>query len=335
MRSWIKSIGAALVVAFMAAGVYTLYINWTNSGNPLNPTPTLTREGEMGKIKVVTSTNVWASVVEIVGGEWVEVTAIIDDPMQDPHSYEASARDQLSVSEADLVIANGGGYDDFLTQLVEASEGERIFLKLVEGEHIHAGEAGTGDAHAEEGHGEEHGHDHEHGNEHIWYELEMVAKAADMIRESIVELRPESASAITEKYDFFIAELANLEIRIEAVRERIQGTGFLATEGVGNLLLEDAGFVNQTPEALADAVEEETEVPASALKRAQDLLRNGIVSLMVVNQQVSDQVSEQLETLAVSEGVPVLKLSELITEPNQDYLDWMASILDQLQEAVY
>jgi zinc/manganese transport system substrate-binding protein len=335
MRSWIKSIGAALVVAFMAAGVYTLYINWTNSGNPLNPTPTLTREGDMGKIKVVTSTNVWASVVEIVGGEWVEVTAIIDDPMQDPHSYEASARDQLAVSEADLVIANGGGYDDFLTQLVEASEGERIFLKLVEGEHIHAGEAGTGDAHAEEGHGEEHGHDHEHGNEHIWYELEMVAKAADMIRESIVELRPESASAITEKYDFFIAELANLEIRIEAVRERIQGTGFLATEGVGNLLLEDAGFVNQTPEALADAVEEETEVPASALKRAQDLLRNGIVSLMVVNQQVSDQVSEQLETLAVSEGVPVLKLSELITEPNQDYLDWMASILDQLQEAVY
>jgi hypothetical protein len=43
---------------------------------------------------------------------------------------------------------------------------------------------------------------------------------------------------------------------------------------------------------------------------------------MVVNQQVSDPVSEQLEKLAVREGVPVLKLSELITDPNQDYLDW-------------
>lgn len=340
MRSWMKSIGAALLVAFMAVGLYTIYINWTNSGDPANPNPTLTREGEMGKIKVVTSTNVWASVVEIVGGEWVEVTAIIDDPMQDPHSYEASARDQLAVSEADLVIANGGGYDDFLTQLVEASEGERIFLKLVEGEHIHAGEAHageahSGEAHSEEGHGHEHGHDHEHGNEHIWYELEMVAKAADMIKESIIELRPESSAAVTEKYDFFISELANLEIRIEAVRERTQGTGFLATEGVGNLLLEDAGFTNQTPEALADAVEEETEVPATALKRAQDLIRNGLISVLVVNQQVTDQVSEQLERLAISEGVPVLKLSELITDPNQDYLDWMASILDQLQEAVY
>ena len=335
MRSWMKSIGAALLVAFMAVGLYTIYINWTNSGDPANPNPTLTREGEMGKIKVVTSTNVWASVVEIVGGEWVEVTAIIDDPMQDPHSYEASARDQLAVSEADLVIANGGGYDDFLTQLVEASEGERIFLKLVEGEHIHAGEAHAGEAHSEEGHGAEHGHDHEHGNEHIWYELEMVAKAADMIKESIIELRPESSAAVTEKYDFFISELANLEIRIEAVRERTQGTGFLATEGVGNLLLEDAGFTNQTPEALADAVEEETEVPATALKRAQDLIRNGLIAVLVVNQQVTDPVSQQLERLAISEGVPVLKLSELITDPNQDYLDWMASILDQLQEAVY
>lgn len=328
MRSWIKSIGAALVVAFMAAGLYTLYINWTNSGDPLNPTPTLTREGEMGKIKVVTSTNVWASVVEIVGGEWVEVTAIISDPMQDPHSYEASARDQLAVSEADLVIANGGGYDEFLVQLVEASETKPILLKLVEGEHVHFGETHSGEELTKPDH-------HSHDNEHIWYELEMVSAAAKMIEESIVELRPESAAAISEKLAFFNSELQNLEIRIEAVRERLQGTGFLATEGVGNLLLEDAGFTNLTPEALADAIEEETEVPASALKRAQDLIRNGLVAVLVVNQQTADQVSEQLEKLAVREGVAVLKLSELITEPNQDYLDWMASILDQIQEAVY
>ncbi len=328
MRSWIKTIGAALVVAFMAAGLYTLYINWTTSGNPLNPTPTLTREGEMGKIKVVTSTNVWASVVEIVGGEWVEVTAIIEDPLQDPHSYEASARDQLAVSEADLVIANGGGYDDFLVQLVDASETKPILLKLVEGEHLHFGETHAGAELTTPDH-------HSHDNEHIWYELEMVASAATMIQESIVELRPESAAALTEKLNFFNTELDNLEIRIEAIRERLQGTGFLATEGVGNLLLEDAGFTNLTPEALADAIEEETEVPASALKRAQNLIRNGLVSVLVVNEQTSDPVSQQLEQLANSEGVVVLKLSELIVDPNQDYLDWMAGILDQIQEAVY
>jgi len=55
----------------------------------------------------------------------------------------------------------------------------------------------------------------------------------------------------------------------------------------------------------------------------------------VVNEQMADPVSEQLEKLALAEGVAVLRLSELITQPNQDYLDWIASILDQIQEAVY
>jgi zinc/manganese transport system substrate-binding protein len=113
------------------------------------------------------------------------------------------------------------------------------------------------------------------------------------------------------------------------------GLGFIATEGVGNLLLEEAGFVNQTPDALADAIEEEREVPATALKQAQDLIAGKVVSLVVVNEQQLDQVSELLVESANASGVPVVQLSELISEPAMDYLDWMASILDHLQEAIY
>src|SRR5210317_202369 len=166
MRSWIKIIGSALTVAFVAAGLYTIFVNFTTTGDPEGDTsaqssPTLTREGQTGAIQVATSTNVWASVVEILGGEWVEVTAIIDDPLQDPHSYEASARDQLTISEAELVNANGGGYDEFVGQLLSALDGERVFLELVEGEHSHLGE----EEHADEGeeeHSEDHADEHDH-----------------------------------------------------------------------------------------------------------------------------------------------------------------------------
>lgn len=333
MRSWIKSIGAALVVAFMAAGLFTVYINLTGNGENPSPSPTLTREGETGKIQVVTSTNVWGSITEILGGEWVEVRAIVEDPLQDPHSYEASARDQLAVNQAELVIANGGGYDEFLEQLVSASEGDRVFLKLVEGEHIHADEAAAHSGeHAEEEHAEE-GHDH--GNEHIWYDFAEVAKAAEHIVEAIVELRPESFDDVNKNYDFFITELSNLELRVEATCGKTTCVGFLATEGVGNLLLEDSGFVDETPEELANAIEEETEVPPAALKRAQDLIKGGVISFLVVNEQVIDPVTEQLEKLAREEGLPVIRFSEMITNPEWDYLDWMANNLDLIQEAVY
>jgi zinc/manganese transport system substrate-binding protein len=335
MRSWIKIIGSALTVAFVAAGLYTIFVNFTTTGDPegdpsAQPSPTLTREGETGPIQVATSTNVWGSVVEILGAEWVEVTAIIDDPLQDPHSYEASARDQLTLSEAELVIANGGGYDEFVGQLLAALDGERIFLELVEGEHTHLGE----EVHSEETE-EEHSDEHDHGNEHIWYDIHAVEEASEMIVEAITELRPESFDRVNQNFDFFMAELENLEIRLEALREKALGLGFIATEGVGNLLLDEAGFINQTPEALADAIEEEREVPAAALKQAQDLISGKVVSLVVVNEQQLDQVSDLLVEAANAAGVPVVELSELISEPGMDYLDWMASILDQLQEAVY
>lgn len=341
MRSWIKIIGSALTVAFVAAGLYTIFVNFTTTGDPegnpsAQPSPTLTREGETGAIQVATSTNVWASVVEILGAEWVEVTAIIDDPLQDPHSYEASARDQLTLSEAELVIANGGGYDEFVGQLLAALDGERIFLELVEGEHSHLGEEDHSDEHADEDHAdEEHSDEHDHGNEHIWYDIHAVEEASEMIVEAITELRPESFDRVNQNFDFFMAELENLEIRLEALREKALGLGFIATEGVGNLLLDEAGFINQTPEALADAIEEEREVPAAALKQAEDLISGKVVSLVVVNEQQLDQVSDLLVEAANAAGVPVVELSELIAEPGMDYLDWMASILDQLQEAVY
>jgi zinc/manganese transport system substrate-binding protein len=70
---------------------------------------------------VVASTNVYGDIAKVVGGDNVSVTAIINKTSQDPHSYEATAQDRLAVSKADLVVENGGGYDDFLHTLVEDS----------------------------------------------------------------------------------------------------------------------------------------------------------------------------------------------------------------------
>ena len=80
-----------------------------------------------GKLQIVASTNVWGDIAKQVGGDLVEVTSIIDSPNKDPHSYEATARDQLAVKKADLVIANGGGYDDFIETLSAAAGNKPIF----------------------------------------------------------------------------------------------------------------------------------------------------------------------------------------------------------------
>jgi zinc/manganese transport system substrate-binding protein len=275
------------------------------------PSPTLTREGDTGVIKVVASTNVWANIIELVGGEWVEVTAIIDSAAKNPHSYEVSASDQLAVNDAELVIYNGGGYDDFMLTLISAAPETKTVLSMIS-------QADWDES----------------DNEHVWYDLGRVEKAAEDLAAVITELRPEAFGEINTNYDFFIRELANLEIRVEALRDRALGLGVIAPEGIANQMLTLSGFINMTPNALAMAIEEEREVPLTALNETKALLEGQLAILLVTNSQVSDQISEELIRVAQASGASVVEFSELLPG-GLDYLDWMAQVIDQLQEAIY
>jgi zinc/manganese transport system substrate-binding protein len=309
-------VGLALIVS--GALLFGLAVNFfQNQGS--EPTQTAT---PTGPIKVVASTNVYGSIAKFLGGDFVDVTSIITDAKQDPHSYEATARDQLAIAEAELVIYNGGGYDEFIPTLLAAAEGEPHVIEIVNGEHAHESES---EAHA----------DHDHANEHVWYDIELVRVAAEHIANDISSLRPDSLQTVTANYDLFISELDNLQLRLDALRDRSIGMGMIAVEGVGNLMLEHAGFVDQTPEELTNAIEEDREVPAAALKDAKLLIENKLVSIVIVNLQQQDSVTDQLIASAEKAGVPVVALSELIPDPTWDYLDWMANNVDKLQEAIY
>jgi zinc/manganese transport system substrate-binding protein len=240
--------------------------------------------------------------------------------MQDPHSYEASARDQLAVNDAELIVMNGGGYDDFMTALIQASEDVKIVQMAVP----LAESTDESDVHA-----------HSHDNEHVWYDFDAVGEFSENFVAALTDIRPESFTDVNKNFDTFKVELDNLQVRLEGLAGHSLGLSVVATEGVGNLLLEHAGFENLTPEALADAIEEETEVPPAALAETETLIKNNLVSILITNLQVEDQVSQRLRKLAEAEGVPVVQLSELIPEAGLNYFDWMNQVLDQIQEAVY
>jgi zinc/manganese transport system substrate-binding protein len=320
MKKWIFGIIAAAVAGLLAVFVIAPGI-FNPSANPSNSaSPEVTRTGPTGVVKVLATTNVWGDIAKQLGGDWVEVTVILDDPMQDPHSYEASARDQLAVNDAEVIVMNGGGYDEFMTALIQASEDVKIVQMAVPV----AESTGESDVHA-----------HSHDNEHVWYDFDAVGEFSENFVAALTEIRPESFNDVNKNFDTFKVELDNLQVRLEGLAGHSLGLSVVATEGVGNLLLEHAGFENLTPEALADAIEEETEVPPAALAETETLIKNNLVSILITNLQVEDQVSERLRKLAEAEGIPVVQLSELIPEAGLNYFDWMNQVLDQIQEAVY
>ncbi|MFF5990860.1 metal ABC transporter solute-binding protein, Zn/Mn family [Prauserella flavalba] len=286
---------------------------------------------EDGRISVVASTNVWGSVVEAVGGDHVDVKSIVEDPSADPHSYQASAEDAADVQDAQLLVYNGGGYDEFFEQLAgQNSGGEPVVAFEGEG-HAH-GDEHAGE-HAGEG-GEEHGHDHGEVNEHVWYDLHVVAEVADKVAARLSELDAGAKQTFTDNAEAFKADLDELTQRIEKIGTDHPGTKVVATEPVAHYLLESAGITDATPHDYAEAIENETDVPVAAQQQVTELVSGKQVRAVVNNSQTVTPVTEKLVGTAKDAGVPVVDVTETLPEGTTDYIAWMSTQVDALAGAL-
>lgn len=116
------------------------------------------------EVRVAATTSVIQDLASQVGGDRVEVTSIV--PIGgSPETFQPSPSDAGRVSEADVVLENGLGLDDWIEDLVESAGNEdQIVVEVSEGlEPIEGG----GHDHGSEEHGDEHeAHEEEHGEEH-------------------------------------------------------------------------------------------------------------------------------------------------------------------------
>jgi len=258
---------------------------------------------EPSGVPVVASTSVYGDLVATVGGDRVSVTSLIDGPNQDPHSFEASARDQLAVSRAELILLNGGGYDPFMDGLVSASGTDAVVLDAFE-------LSGLGP------------------NEHVWYDLTAMSALTGTIADALADLDPEGADA-------YAANAATLQQALDELAAGIPDVGGDAalTEPVPEYLLARFGLVNVSPPAFTEAIEEGDDVPPAALQQLLDLVADGGVALLAYNAQTASSETERVRVAAEAAGVPVVDFTELLPE-GQSYLAWMTANVEAITAAV-
>lgn len=86
-----------------------------------------------GALKVVATTTVFQDIIRNVGGDLVVVDSIIPAGVG-PEDYEPAPDDAKKLADADLIVSNGVGLDDFLDGLIDAAgEGDAARLVLGEG----------------------------------------------------------------------------------------------------------------------------------------------------------------------------------------------------------
>ena len=304
-------LGLLLAVAAMLAACSS---SSSTAVGPGTSTGSSSTAGNPAPIKVVTSTDVWGSIVSAIGAERVTVVSIISDSSADPHSYEASARNQLAASRAAVIVENGGGYDDFINRMVGSAGSKATVVNAVDV----SGYAATDGADV---------------NEHVWYDFPTVEKVAARIESALTAADPAHAAEFAANTKSFADKVAGLEQREAEIKAKSAGVGVAITEPVPLYMLSAAGLDDKTPGAFSEAIESDSDAPASVVAQTLALFDDKQVKALVYNEQTTGPQTQLVLAAAKRNGIAVVPVTETLPA-GTDYLSWMTANLDAIAKAV-
>jgi zinc/manganese transport system substrate-binding protein len=268
--------------------------------------------GASHRVKVVAAENFWGDIASQVGGGNASVTSIISDPTADPHQYESDARDAAAVADADLVIVNGAGYDDFVSKLLSSTSHKgRVVLTVAD--LLHAGN----DA-----------------NPHLWYDLPRIPEVARAIESALARAEPSDRAGFEANLATFLASLAPLDRIVGTIKTKYAGAPVAYTERVPRYLLDAAGLTVASPPGFARAIEDGNEPSAGDTQSMDDLISNHRVRVLLYNAQATSAVTKHVQDLAHSAGVAVVGVTETMPKNEPSYRSWQQHQLEALLRAL-
>ncbi|HEY0280325.1 MAG TPA: zinc ABC transporter substrate-binding protein [Solirubrobacterales bacterium] len=265
-----------------------------------------------GKIGVVGAENEYANVAEQIGGEHVEVSAIMSDPNTDPHTFEASASVAQEVSGAEVLIENGVGYDSFMEKIESASSNSS--RKVINVQEL----LGLPDSTP---------------NPHLWYKPETMPAVAKQLVADFSELQPEHKAYFEAKLKKFEASLEPWLEGLEDFTTKFPGAAVATTEPVADYMLEAAGIENLTPFTMQADIMNDADPAPQAIDEQESFFSEKKADAFVYNQQVTDSITEKFLESAAANDVPVVGVYETMPT-GYTYQRWMMAELKGLEEAV-
>jgi zinc/manganese transport system substrate-binding protein len=265
------------------------------------------------KPTIVTSTNVWGSVASAIAGDNAEVKSLISDPSADPHSYESTPSDAAAVTDADLVVLNGGGYDEFVEKILD---GEKNKPTVDAYELLPPDPTATGER-----------------NEHVWYDITTVDAVAHKIADELAKIDPPNARAYGDRaasFETALYGIAQISGKIAADHPQ---SPVAQTEPIAHYLLVAANVDDLTPREFEEAIEEGNDPSASAVATTRDLLTSKKVRALVYNIQTEDKVTEDLRKVAESAGIRIVEVTETLPD-GLDYIQWQTRNAEALAKAL-
>jgi len=266
-----------------------------------------------GGIVAVGAENEYANVISQIGGKYVHVTAVLDNPNTDPHTFESSPSVSQTVGAAQLVVQNGVGYDAWMDKIEAAAPNSK--RKVIDVQKLlHLPDSTP--------------------NPHLWYAPSTMPTVARAIAADLAALQPAHAAAFRANLARFDASLRPWYQALAHFKAAYPGTPVATTEPVGDYMLQAAGARNLTPFGFQRDVMNGVDPSPQDVSLQNSLFSWHKVRVFLYNQQVTDTLTQSFLGLARKYGIPVVGLYETMPTPGYTYQSWMLAEVKALQKAV-
>jgi zinc/manganese transport system substrate-binding protein len=164
-------------------------------------TPSLAQE----KLKVVATFSILSDFVKNVGGDRVEVQALVG-PNSDAHVYQPTPSDAKTLADAKVVFVNGLGFEGWIARLIKASASKAAMVTATKG---------VKPRKAEDDHG------HGDADPHAWQSVANAKIYVVNIRDGLIAADPAGKSAYEANAAAYLAKLEALDTEVKAAVGKI------------------------------------------------------------------------------------------------------------------
>ncbi|MHA3067080.1 metal ABC transporter solute-binding protein [Lacticaseibacillus saniviri] len=291
-RFW--GIGAALLIL----------VTFLGACQQAKPASEVKKDG----ITVVASVDFYGEVAKAVLGDHGKVTSIINRPEVDPHDYEPTTAVGKDVAKANVVLANGIGYDGWMDKLVKANSNGATYIRV----------------------GEDVLHKKEGDNEHLWYQPTTMKQLATQLAKEFGKIDKANAKAFDANAKKYIATLTPMTDLVAKLKAERKQSLVDVSEPVFDYALDSLGYkVNN--EHFSKATEDGTDPSPADIEAMKKDIRDKKIAFFVQNTQADSKIVDQLTAEAKKAGVPVLKVTETLPK-DKTYLSWMMSQYQALEK---
>lgn len=277
-------------------------------------------------IKIFASQNSTGQLAKEIGGDDVLVTEAKGET-KDPHHFEITVDEKKALTEADIVILNGLGYESWARGIIKKTENftnnhfnsKKINNRVNKQKVIVI--ADLLDKKPKD-------------DPHIWYDPKAFPLLAKQLFMEISKIAPKNEKIYKENLKKVLHRYQYLNTLVNKIRKKYAGTAIGATEPVFSYMA-DHLKLNMLHKNFQRMIMNHSEPSISQISAFQQDLQTRKIKILIENSQTHTPFTKHFVQIAKKNKIPIVTVSETLPLNISNHAEWMIKQLYSLEKALH